>query len=121
MLAVIINIGCDNESAIQLAFSSGFHEKEKCFEIYVHFIWEKFSKGILNVEKVLSEHQHADFLAKALSFSKRVFLCQQMGLIDPFQSKYRVLLSLRGVLKYYIRLSNLTTKSKSIYYLTYSG
>lgn len=82
-----VNIFCDNEYAIKLALNPVFHEKTKHFEVDVHFIREKISKGILKVENFLSEHQLADILTKALPFPKHNYLCQQMGLIDPFQGE----------------------------------
>ncbi|KAI3508514.1 hypothetical protein L1887_23522 [Cichorium endivia] len=47
-----VNIFCDSESAIKLVLNPVFHEKTKHFEVDVHFIRDKVSKGILKVEKV---------------------------------------------------------------------
>ncbi|KAI3750087.1 hypothetical protein L2E82_20712 [Cichorium intybus] len=91
-----VNIFCDNESAIKLALNTVFHEKTKHFELDVHFIREKVSKGILKIEKIQSEHHIADILTKALPFPQHDYLCQQMGLIDPFQDKLRCKAVSRG-------------------------
>lgn len=82
-----VNIFCDNESAIKLALNPVFHEKTKHFEVDVHFVREKISKGILKVEKILSKNQRADILTKALPVSQHSYLCLLLGLIDPFQGK----------------------------------
>ncbi|KAI3688864.1 hypothetical protein L2E82_46759 [Cichorium intybus] len=79
-----VMVFCDNESAIKLALNPVFHEKTKHFEVDVHFIREKVSKGIIKIIKISSENQHADILTKSLSFPQHDYLCKQMGLFDPF-------------------------------------
>lgn len=41
------SVFCDNESTIKLALNLVFHEKTKHFEVDVHFVRDKVSKGIL--------------------------------------------------------------------------
>ena len=81
---VSVDVMCDNESAIKLALNPVFHEKSKHFEIDVHFIRGKFSKRIIMLVKVRSEDQIADILTKSLSGFQHNFLCDKMGLCDPF-------------------------------------
>ncbi|GJU41558.1 ribonuclease H-like domain-containing protein [Tanacetum coccineum] len=57
---------CDNKSALQLATNSVFHERSKHFEIDVHYIREKITKGMLNTKKISASHQIADNLTKHL-------------------------------------------------------
>lgn len=80
-----VKIYCDNESAIKLALNPVFHEKTKHFEVEVHFVRDKISKGFVKVLKIPSEHQIADIFTKSLVSSQHEFLSQQLGLFDPFQ------------------------------------
>lgn len=66
---VPVKVFCDNESAIKLALNHVFHEKTKHFEVEVHFLRDKISKGFLKVIKILSEKQRADIFTKSLSFN----------------------------------------------------
>lgn len=44
---------CDNNSAIKLALNPIFHEKTKHFEVDVHFVRDRVSKGILKLLRLI--------------------------------------------------------------------
>ena len=73
-----------NESAIKLALNPVFHDKTKHFEIDVHFIREKISKGVVKLLSIESRNQIADILTKSLTSVQHEFLVRRMGLFDPF-------------------------------------
>ena len=75
---------CDNESAVKLALNPVFHDKTKHFEVDVHFIREKISKGVIQLVKIESANNTADILTKSLVTAKHDFFSDKMGLVDPF-------------------------------------
>ena len=85
-----VNVYCDNESAIKLAVNPVFHEKTKHFEVDVHFVREKISKGVINLLKVESKNNTADILTKSLGNVQHMFLCNRLCLSDPFEVKSSV-------------------------------
>ncbi|KAL4580545.1 hypothetical protein LXL04_016743 [Taraxacum kok-saghyz] len=80
-----VDMLCDNESAIKLALNPVFHEKTKHFEIDVHFVREKIAKGVVSLVKVESKKQNADILTKSLGTVQHCFLCDRLGLVNPFE------------------------------------
>ena len=83
---VLVDVFCDSESAIKLALNPVFHDKTKHFEIDVHFIREKISKGVVKLIKVDSSVQTADVLTKSLVTVKHEFFVERMWLVDPFDA-----------------------------------
>ena len=80
-----VNVFGDNDSPIKLALNPVFHDKTKHFEVEVHFVRDRVSKGILKIVKINSELQRADIFTKALSSKPHDFLCSELGLYDPFK------------------------------------
>lgn len=73
-----VKLFCDNESAIKLALNPNFHEKTKHFEIEVHFIRDKITKGFVRVVKIPSNKQIADIFTKSLLLKQHEFLVQEL-------------------------------------------
>lgn len=48
-----VKVFCDYDSAIKLALNPVFHEKTKHFEVDVHFVRDRVSKGILKLLRLI--------------------------------------------------------------------
>lgn len=60
----------DNQSAIKLIRNPEFHKRTKHIDVKFHFIREKFSEKLFDLEYVPSSDQLADIFTKALSKEK---------------------------------------------------
>lgn len=65
-LSQILEVWCDNKSAIALAEKPIFHRRTKHIEIDVHFVRDKITAKELEVKYVNNENQLANILTKAL-------------------------------------------------------
>ncbi|GJT16932.1 ribonuclease H-like domain-containing protein [Tanacetum coccineum] len=59
-----VNLHCDNNHAIKIAANLVFHERTKHLEIDLHFVREKFLRGVVKTVKVDSTNQIADVFTK---------------------------------------------------------
>ena len=60
----------DNQSAIHLCKNHVFHDRTKHVDVKYHFIREKISKGVVEVKKVHTDDNPADFGTKVVTLSK---------------------------------------------------
>lgn len=58
---------CDNMSAIALSCNPVLHQRTKHIEVDIHFVRERVTKKLLQVQFVTSSDQFADILTKGLS------------------------------------------------------
>lgn len=75
---------CDSQSAIQLASNPIAHDKSKYINIDCHYIREHVASGFLKLIHVLSQHQLADPLTKALPKQLFISLISQLGLHEIY-------------------------------------
>ncbi|GJU11433.1 ribonuclease H-like domain-containing protein [Tanacetum coccineum] len=80
----LVDLHCDNSSAIQLAANPVFHDKSKHFEIDVHFVREKVAAGVIKIVKVHTDLQVADIFTKCLAIEQHKLFCEKLGMFDMF-------------------------------------
>ncbi|KAJ4715914.1 Retrovirus-related Pol polyprotein from transposon TNT 1-94 [Melia azedarach] len=77
----VVELFCDNQSAIRLAENPVFHARTKHVEVHYHFVREKVLKGEIKMKYISTEEQVADMLTKGLNASKVEEFRTQLGMI----------------------------------------
>ncbi|GJZ37334.1 hypothetical protein Tco_0583525 [Tanacetum coccineum] len=75
-------IDIDNESTICIVKNLVFHSKTKHIEIRHHFIRDAYEKKLIQVLKIHTDDNVADFLTKAFDVSRFNFLIINIGMIN---------------------------------------
>ncbi|GAA0165602.1 transmembrane signal receptor [Lithospermum erythrorhizon] len=71
----------DSQSAIQLCKNPVFHDRTKHIDVRFHYIRDIVEQGIVKLEKIPSEFNHADMGTKCLSMEKFIS-CQRIMNFD---------------------------------------
>ena len=68
---IVVQLMCDNQSAIALAKNDTFHQRTKHIDVSHHFIREQIEFGNIKVHYVPTAEQDADILTKYVNLSKK--------------------------------------------------
>lgn len=63
-----------------------YHERTKHFELDLHFIREKLSKKVIEIQKVDTSVNVADIFTKSLSAGQHELFCKELKLFDSFHA-----------------------------------
>ena len=75
----IVEIFCDNQSAIQLIKNQVYHERTKHIDVKLHFIRDEVTKGSFAVIKIHTDTNPANMLTKVLPTTKFKFCVDLIG------------------------------------------
>ncbi|GJZ97201.1 hypothetical protein Tco_0669654 [Tanacetum coccineum] len=115
-----ITLFCDNQSALYLARNPAFHSKTKNIRVQYHFIREKVEEGTMDMQKIHTDDNMADYLTKAINCDKFIWCRSSCGLAETNanhptrNSKKRYkwdMASKQGFLKSSTRISKVITNS----------
>lgn len=74
---------CDNQSTIHLAKNSSFHSRSKHIDVRYHWIRDTLNDKLLTLEKIHTDDNGSDMLAKALTREKLETCCSIVGMANP--------------------------------------
>ena len=78
----IIPLFCDSQSALYLARNPAFHSKTKHIRVQYHFVREKVEESTMDMKKIHTNDNLADFLTKAINTDKFRMYCSSCGLTE---------------------------------------
>nr|GEV47690.1 hypothetical protein [Tanacetum cinerariifolium] len=64
---------CDNQSALYLARNPAFHSKTKHIRVQYYFVREKMEEGTVDMRKIHTDDNVADYLTKAINCDKFIW------------------------------------------------
>ncbi|GKD70219.1 retrovirus-related pol polyprotein from transposon TNT 1-94 [Tanacetum coccineum] len=77
-----ITLFCDNQSALYLARNPAFHSKTKHIRVQYHFVREKVEEGTVDMQKIHTDDNVADYLTKAINGDKFIWCRSSCGLAE---------------------------------------
>nr|GEW97826.1 retrovirus-related Pol polyprotein from transposon TNT 1-94 [Tanacetum cinerariifolium] len=75
-----ITLFCDNQSALYLARNPTFHSKTKHIRVQYHFVRERIEEGTVDMHKIHTDDNVADYLTKAINGDKFKWCRSSCGL-----------------------------------------
>ncbi|GJX47497.1 gag-pol polyprotein [Tanacetum coccineum] len=77
-----ITLFCDNQSALYLARNPAFHSKTKHIRVQYHFVREKVEEGTVDMQKIHTDNNVADYMTKAINCDKFIWCRSSCGLAE---------------------------------------
>ncbi|GJY76725.1 retrovirus-related pol polyprotein from transposon TNT 1-94 [Tanacetum coccineum] len=77
-----ITLFCDNQSALYLARNPAFHSKTKHIRVQYHFVREKVEEGTVDMQKIHTDDNVADYMTKAINCDKFIWCRSSCGLAE---------------------------------------
>ncbi|GKD08131.1 hypothetical protein Tco_1187816 [Tanacetum coccineum] len=77
-----ITLFCDNQSALYLARNPTFHSKTKHIRVQYHFVREKVEEGTVDMQKIHTDDNVADYLTKAINGDKFIWCRSSCGIAE---------------------------------------
>ncbi|GKC13731.1 hypothetical protein Tco_1010513 [Tanacetum coccineum] len=77
-----ITLFCNNQSALYLARNPTFHSKTKHIRVQYHFVREKVEEGTVDMQKIHTDDNVADYLTKAINCDKFIWCRSSCGLAE---------------------------------------
>ncbi|KAL0540208.1 hypothetical protein IC582_024441 [Cucumis melo] len=68
-----ISLFCGNQSGLYLARNPAFHAKTKHIQVQYYFVREKVEEGIIDMHKIHTKENLADYLTKAFNTDKFIW------------------------------------------------
>ncbi|GJY88405.1 gag-pol polyprotein [Tanacetum coccineum] len=77
-----ITLFCDNQSALYLARNLAFHSNTKHIRVQYYFVREKVEEGTVDMQKIHTDDNVADYLTKAINCDKFIWCRSSCGLAE---------------------------------------
>ncbi|KAE8670621.1 Detected protein of unknown function [Hibiscus syriacus] len=77
-----VSMFCDSQSALHLARNPAFHSRTKYIRVQYHFIREKVEEGTVDMQKIHTKDNIANFMTKAINADKFTWCRSSCGLSE---------------------------------------
>ncbi|KAE8679209.1 Retrovirus-related Pol polyprotein from transposon TNT 1-94 [Hibiscus syriacus] len=85
-----VSLFCDSQSAFHLARNPTFHSRIKHIRVQYHFIREKVEEGTVDMQKIHTKDNIADFMTKAINANKFTWCRSSCGMSETCDLLYPI-------------------------------